>query len=67
MRHAAGDGARRNASRLEHQDLLPVEPGAQAQEERYDGALACAWRSLQQHTAATRQGLGQRRQGLIDW
>jgi hypothetical protein len=28
-----GDGARRDAPRLQHQDLLPVEPGASEQEE----------------------------------
>ncbi len=66
MRHTAGDGARCNAPGLQHQDLLPLEPGTGQQEERDDGALARAWRSLQQHTAATFQGLGQCRQGLID-
>ena len=30
MRHAAGDGARRNAPRFEHQDLSAPEPGAVA-------------------------------------
>ena len=66
MRHAAGDGARRDAPRLEHQDLLPLEPGALEQEERHHGALAGARRSLEQHAAAVRQRLGQGRQGFID-
>jgi hypothetical protein len=52
LRHAAGDGARRNAPRFEHQDLLPLEPGTIPQEERHDGALTGARRSLQQHGAA---------------
>ncbi len=52
MRHAAGDGARRQAARFEHQDLLAAQPGTWAQEERHDGAFTGAWRSLQQHIAA---------------
>ena len=51
LRHAAGDGARRNAARLEHQDLLSLQPGTLQQGERHDGALAGARRRLQQHAA----------------
>ena len=66
LRHPAGDGARCDAARLEHQDFSPLEPGACAQEERHDGALTGARRSLEQHAAATGQGEPQRRKRFID-
>ena len=61
MRDAGGDGARCDAPRFEHQDLLPLEPGALEQEERNDGAFTRAWRSFQQHPVCTGKGPGQRR------
>ena len=66
LRHAAGDGARRDPPRFEHQDFSVPEPGTRPQEERHDGAFAGPWRRLQQHAAAARQGLGQSGKRLID-
>ena len=66
MRHAAGDGARRNTARLQHQYFTALEPGAAEQGQRHDGALARARRRFQQHAAAAGQRLRQRRQGFVD-
>jgi hypothetical protein len=66
LRHAPGDGTRRNAARFEHQDLLAAKPAAGVQKKRHDGALAGARRSLQQRIAAIGQGPSQRRQRLVD-
>ena len=43
-RHALGDGARREAARLEHDDPFAVRPCLLEQRERHDGALAGARR-----------------------
>src|SRR5579859_6271374 len=56
----------RDASRLEHQDLLPLEPGAWQQRNGYDGALSGPRGRLDEHTVVLEKGLVERRKGLID-
>jgi len=64
--HALRHGARREPSRLQHDDAALARPWLLGKHQRHDGALAGARRCLQHRGALRGQHLAQRRQRLID-
>ncbi len=66
LRHPARDGARRDAPRLQHQQLLADEPRLIEQRKRHDGALAGARRRFEHRTGLRAQAVSQLGQRLDD-
>ena len=66
LRHALRDCARRDAPRLQHQDLAPVEPRMLQQGQGNDGALAGARRRSKQYARVIRERACQRLERLAD-
>ena len=60
LRHARRDGARREAARLEHDDLARAQRLLGQQRKRHAGRFAGAGRRLQDHTRVRGNGCPQR-------